>query len=216
MAEASGTIVLPWQRPAPAFLCGAEPRVGPCAQQKKRCAPLRQLRHTASMAQRLSKCEWHRKHFGGLTRTYFWNDGGERRSWRGAGIAEQSRSLLCPLSSFSTRDGSGGLGGRRQLIFSWGWPSLNLSTSPNGQFGGGRHHERWWNGSLWGPHLVLPRAEPFAGASFNTHVHFGSLSSPSGGSRTGFLAHRGETCAVTVGRVLRKVQTWFWVLWSPS
>lgn len=96
------------------------------------------------------------------------------------GLQNCSRSLLCPLSSFSARGGSGGLGGRRQLIFSWGWPSLDLSTSPNGQSGGGRHHEHWWNESLWGPLLVAPRAEPFAGASFNTHVHFGSLSCPSG------------------------------------
>lgn len=49
------------------------------------------------MAQRLNKSEQHRKHFGGLTHTYFWNDGGERRSWRGAGIAE-----LFPVTAVPT------------------------------------------------------------------------------------------------------------------
>lgn len=89
----------------------------------------------------------------------------------------------------------------------WGWPSLDLTTLPNGQSEGGWHHERRWNGSLWDPLLIPSGTEPFAGASFNTHVDIGSLSSPSGDSRTSFLAHRCETCAVTIGCTLGNVRT---------
>ena len=102
-----GTIVLPWQSGAPAFLCCPASQAGPCTQWNKWLCSFYATRQYSCKGSVHGTSELHLKHFGGLTDKYFQNDCGKGPAGGVLGLQNGSQSLLCPLSSFSSRGWAG-------------------------------------------------------------------------------------------------------------
>ena len=77
----------------------------------------------------------------GVTDKYFWNDCGEKPSWGGYWDCRTVPSHRCVCSYLSAPE-LGWTGGS-SWFSQWSWPSLDLTTLPDGWLGGD------WDGDCW-------------------------------------------------------------------